>query len=82
MEKGLLVFVCFVEVHLKHFHHLSMLKYLLNLCLEGEVVHPFATARHLFNHLENRTYVGPTPEAKYYHSSTKQVNRKPNDKQR
>lgn len=48
-----------------------MLKYLLNLCLEGEVVHPFATARHLFNHLENRTYVGPTPEAKYYHSSTK-----------
>lgn len=55
MEKGLLVFVCFVEVHLKHFHHLSMLKYLLNLCLEGEVAHPFATARHLFNHLENRT---------------------------
>ena len=45
MRRGLFVFVCFLEVHLKHFHPLSRLKYLLNLCLEGEVAYPFATAR-------------------------------------
>ena len=34
-----------MEVHLKHFHHLGRLNYLLNLCRVGEVAHPFATNR-------------------------------------
>lgn len=37
--KGLAIFVSFVKVRLEHFYHFNRLKYLLYLCLEGEVTH-------------------------------------------